>query len=151
MLADDLADCPQLFRLAVIGTEPPDDLAVASDDCEKTRLTAADQDVVRREARVALIEPAVRADVGRRVRVEPVETAARAVEGAGGLDRAPCVRAEAELVDVIARQPLPRHAAGWRKLDEAIVFERDVRDVRLHAPSVREHERVTLKGRRALG
>ena len=81
VLADDLADRAKLLRLAEVGTEPPDDRAVAADDGEEARFAAADEDVVRGEAPVALVEPAVRADVGRRVDVEPVEAATGAVEG----------------------------------------------------------------------
>src|SRR5690349_10413129 len=108
MLADDLPDLLQLGRLAVIRAHPPHDGAVAPDDRENTCFAAADDDVRRRETRIALIEPSVRTDVRRRVDVQPVEAPARAVERTGRPDRLPRVGGEPELVDVIARAPFPR-------------------------------------------
>src|SRR5262245_33210487 len=86
MLPDDLANRAQLLRGAEVGTEPPHDRAVAADDGEKTGFAAADDDVVRRETHVALIEPPVRPDVGGRVHMQPVVAASALVEAARGLD-----------------------------------------------------------------
>ena len=55
------------------GPNSPNDGAVAGNDREQARLPAADDDVVRREALVAFVVPVVRTDIGRRVRVHPVE------------------------------------------------------------------------------
>jgi len=80
MLADDLANRPELLGCAEVRAEPPDNGAIATDNRKETGFTTADDDVVRCESRVALIEPTVRPDIGRRVDVQPIERASGGVD-----------------------------------------------------------------------
>ena len=116
MLADDLTNRAKFFGFAEVGTEPPDDLAVSSDNGEKTGLPAADDDVVGSEPLISFVEPVVRSDIGCRVDMQPVKTASRGVDARRGLDRISRGGGEAEFVDVIARDPFPDDVAVRRKL-----------------------------------
>src|SRR6185503_3503461 len=123
---DDLANLLQLLRRAEVRAQAPDYLAVARDDREQARLATADHHIGRSEALVAGIEPAIRAEIRRRVEVQPVERVARRVHVGRGLDRGARVGREPELVDVLAGRPLPYDAAVRRDLDEPVVLERGV-------------------------
>ena len=154
MLPDDLADRAQRVRLEEVGPEPPDDRAVAGDDGEQARLAAADDHVVRREPLVAGVEPSVGADIRGRIQVKPVERRRTATAGPRSAPPAPprahhrarrrarpaarppsparasrsrrVRRVEAELVDVIAGDPLPQDLALRRQFDDAIVLKQHV-------------------------
>ena len=78
------------------------------DDGYGVLVSNADDDVTRREAGIALVEPAIRTDVCGGIDVQPVERAARPAESRSGLDRSARVLGKAELVDVIARRPFPQ-------------------------------------------
>src|SRR5262249_58677549 len=81
VLPDDLANRLRRRRLAIVGTHPPDDAAVAADNRYETRLAAADEDVIRTEPLIAVVVPVVRADVRRGVDVEPVDALALTAQG----------------------------------------------------------------------
>src|SRR5690606_18049585 len=67
-------------------------------------------------------------------------------------NRRPSILGEAELVDVVARVPVPKNLAVPGDLVDAIVLEEPVRDVRLHATRVREDQGLDALGRgRELG
>ena len=139
MLPDNLADRAPFLGFAEVGTEPPDDFAVASNNGEKTGLPAADDDVVWSEPLVAFVEPVVRPDVRRGVDMQPVKTASRAVDAGRCLDGVPRGGSEAEFVNMVACNPFPGNVAVPRNFDEAVVFERRVGDVRTVVVRVRQN------------
>src|SRR5688572_26919727 len=129
MLANDLPNRAQFLRSAEVWAELPDDFAVAADNREQAGFAAADDDVVRREASITLIEPLVRPDIRGRVDVQPVEAAPRLVEAARGLDGGARIRRKPELVDVVAGYPLPGDLPLWRHLNQTVVSEHHVGEI----------------------
>src|SRR5258705_9072767 len=111
MLADDLTNRAQFRRDAKIRPQLPNDGSVARNDREERRLAAADDHVIRRKALVALVEPAVRTNVGRRIDVHPIKSAAAgptpSIDTWRRCDSLASILVEMEFVDVIARDPLP--------------------------------------------
>src|SRR5678815_1320003 len=123
MLADNLAYCAKFRGLAEVRPEPPDDFAVSSNNREKTSLPAADDHVVWGEAHISFVEPMVRPEIGCGVDMQPVETSSRSVDSRCRLDCSPGCGGKAELVDMIAGDPLPDDLAVWRHLNETIVLK----------------------------
>ena len=151
MLADYLANRAEFPGFAEVRSEPPDDGTVAADDGQQAGFPTADDDVVRGEALVALVEPSIRSNIRRRVDMQPVEAAPGGVKAGCGLDGLSSIRRETELVDMIARNPLPDNVTVPRHLDEAVVFEQEIGDLGLRAVRVGQDQRVAAAdGRRAL-
>src|SRR5262249_42891196 len=111
MLANNLTNRPQFLGFAEVRTQPPHNFAVSSDNRQKAGLAAADDHVVRSEPLISFVEPVIRADVGRRVDMQPVETTPRAIRARRGLDGIPGSGAEAEFFDVVAGGPFPGDVA----------------------------------------
>src|SRR6188508_86695 len=80
--------------------------------------------------------------------MQPVKTTARRVDAGRSLDRAPRGGGEAELVDMIACDPFPDDLAVRGNLNEAIVFEHRVGDVRSAVVLVRQNEGFAAFNRR---
>src|SRR5262249_5825919 len=111
MLPDDLTNRAEFLGFAEIRTESPNDFAVSSDNCEKTCLAAADDDVVGSEPLISFVEPVVRTDIRCRVDMQPIKAAARRIRTRRSFYCVSRGSSETEFFDVVACKPLPYNLA----------------------------------------
>ena len=122
VLADDLAQFGQGRDVPVVGAHLPDNSAFSVDDADDVCLAAAPHNMVRMEPLVSLVKPPIRTDVRHGVEVQPVGAAPIFVPVGMAVYRVARLAAEPEVIEMVARQPVPHDLAVPGHLYNVFVF-----------------------------
>ena len=142
VLADDLAQFGQGRDVPVVGPHLPDNSAFSVDYADDVCLAAAPHNMVRMEPLVTLVKPSIRTDVRHGVDVKPVGAAPIFVPVGMAVYRVARLAAEPEVIEMVARQPVPHDLAVPGHLNNVFIFKQFIGDLRFEDIAVRQDERT---------